>query len=205
MTVLGGILAGGRGRRMEGIDKPFAELGGRPLIAHVIDRLAPQVDGIILNANSAPGRFDGFGLDVVADSRDGYRGPLAGVHALMQAAESRGASHVLVVPADTPFLPRDLLARLQAAAEDPSTVRVACSNGRRHPVAALWPAALEGALGDHLATAEDLSMAAYLRTVPVAEAEFAAGDESDPFFNVNDPADLARAEQLLGGPATAGG
>ncbi|KGF67232.1 molybdopterin-guanine dinucleotide biosynthesis protein A, partial [Hoeflea sp. BAL378] len=65
MKLLGGILAGGRGRRMEGIDKPFAELAGRPLIAHVIDRLAPQVDGIVLNANSEPGRFDRFGLDVV--------------------------------------------------------------------------------------------------------------------------------------------
>ncbi|MDP2120621.1 MAG: molybdenum cofactor guanylyltransferase MobA [Hoeflea sp.] len=201
MKVIGGILAGGRGRRMEGLDKPFAPLAGRPLIAHVIDRLAPQVDGIILNANSEPGRFDAFGLDVVPDSIEGYRGPLAGIHVLMQAAGARGASHVLVVPADTPFLPHDLLARLTTADPDEAVVRIAASNGRQHPVVALWPAALADRLGEYLAATADLSMAAYLRQLPIAEADYTVPDAPDPFFNINDPADLARAELLVQGLA----
>lgn len=198
MKTIGGILAGGRGRRMEGIDKPFAALARRPLIAHVIDRLAGQIDAIVLNANSAPERFEAFGLDVVADSIEGFRGPLAGIHALMQAAAARGASHVLVVPADTPFLPRDLLSRLKAANPDETVARIACSNERRHSVVALWPAALAGHLGDYLAATDDLSMAAYFRQIRVAEADFTDPDGPDPFFNINDSADLARAEQLLG-------
>ncbi|MBU4530548.1 MAG: molybdenum cofactor guanylyltransferase MobA [Hoeflea sp.] len=197
MKTVGGILAGGRGRRMEGIDKPFAELAGRPLIAHVIERLARQTDGVILNANSAPERFDAFGLDVVADSIEGFCGPLAGVHALMQAARNHGASHVLVVPADTPFLPRDLLPRLVAADRDETIVRIACSNKRQHPVVALWPVTLADHLGAYLAATADLSMAAYLRQIGIAEADFSDPDAPDPFFNINDPADLARAEQII--------
>ena len=199
MKVLGGILAGGRGTRMQGIDKPFAVLSGRPLIAHVIDSLAPQVDGVVLNANAEPGRFDGFGLDIVPDSLEGYRGPLAGIHALMQAGLARAASHVLVVPADTPFLPGDLRARLAAADPDEAVVRIACSNGRQHPVVALWPANLAGHLGRYLASTTDLSMAAYLRQVQVAQADFTDPDAPDPFFNINEPADLTEAERLLGG------
>lgn len=201
MKIIGGVLAGGRGRRMAGIDKPFAQLAGRPLVAHVIERLATQTEGIILNANTAPERFDQFGLDVVADSLDGYRGPLAGVHALMQAARQRGASHVLVVPADTPFLPRDLLARLLMADQEETTVRIACSNARRHPVVALWPVALADELGEHLAATGDMSMKAFLGRLKTAEADFSRPDEPDPFFNINEPADLARAEQCISGPA----
>ncbi|MBC7285288.1 molybdenum cofactor guanylyltransferase MobA [Hoeflea sp.] len=198
MKILGGILAGGRARRMEGIDKPFAELGGRPLIAHVIDRIAAQTDGVIVNANGAPERFDRFGLDVVADGISGFRGPLAGIHALMQAARAKGASHVLVVPADTPFLPRDLLARLLAVTPDETVVRIACSNGRQHPVVALWPVTLAQHLGDYLAATTDLSMAAYLRQIRIAEADFADPGATDPFFNINEPADLVRASRLIG-------
>lgn len=198
MKTIGGILAGGRGRRMEGIDKPFAQLAGRPLIAHVIDRLAPQTGEIILNANTAPERFDQFGLEVVADSMEGFFGPLAGVHALMLGAHGRGASHVLVAPADTPFLPRDLLVRLTAVDPDGSVVRIACSNGRRHPVVALWPTDLAVDLGEYLAASDDLSMAAFLRQVKIAETDFTQPHAPDPFFNINEPADLASAEQLVG-------
>ena len=199
MKIVGGILAGGRGRRMPGLDKPLAPLAGRPLIAHVIDCLAPQTEAILINANGDPERFAAFGLDVVADRIEGYRGPLAGVHALLLAAGERGASHVLVVPADTPFLPRDLARRLCEATADPDTVRLACSGGRRHPVVALWPAALAAGLGRHLAAAEDLSMAAYFRDVPVTEVDFSHPGGPDPFFNVNAPADLDAAERLISG------
>lgn len=197
MKIIGGILAGGRGRRMPGLDKPFAPLAGRPLIAHVIARLAPQTDAIILNANVRPDRFAQFGLDVIADQIEGYRGPLAGIHALMLAARDRGASHVLVVPADTPFLPGDLSCRLSASSPDADAVRIACSNGRRHPVVALWPASLVAGLAEHLAATEDLSLVAYLRQVTAHEIDFSEAGKPDPFFNINEPADLEQAERLI--------
>ena len=197
MKILGGILAGGRGRRMSGFDKPFAPLAGRSLIAHVIARLAPQTDGIILNANTGPARFEQFGLDVVADQIEGYRGPLAGIHTLMQAAQARDASHVLVVPVDTPFLPKDLAKRLSSSALDDNTVPIACSYDRTHPVAALWPVCLSAGLAAYLSTTDDLSMAAYLRSIATAEVDFTETGKSDPFFNINDPDDLEQAERLL--------
>jgi len=197
MKIIGGILAGGRGRRMTGIDKPFASLAGQPLIAHVIARLAPQTDSIVLNANADLARFEQFGLDVVADQIEGYRGPLAGIHTLMQAAQARGASHVLVVPADTPFLPKDLATRLSSSDLDDNTVRIACSYDRTHPVVALWPVCLAAGLAKHLSTTDDLSMAAYLRSIPTAEIDFTQTGKSDPFFNINEPADLDQAERLF--------
>jgi len=197
MKIIGGILAGGLGRRMTGFDKPFAPLAGRPLIAHVIDRLSPQTGTILLNANADPARFTQFGFDVVADRISGHKGPLAGIHTLMQAAGERGASHVLVVPADTPFLPQDLAGRLASSCSDAETVRIACSHGRRHPVAALWPVSLAPALAAHLASTDDLSLAAYLRQLSTVETDFSEAGQPDPFFNINEPADLVEAETLL--------
>lgn len=199
MRIIGGILAGGQGRRMPGIDKPFAELAGLPLISHVIARLAQQTETVIINANGGSERFLRFGLDVIPDQIDGFRGPLAGVHALMQQANIIGAGHVLVAPADTPFLPSDLLERLLMAADEQETVRVASSHGRRHPVVALWPVSLASDLADYLITSEDLSMVAYLRRVAVAEADFTGSEGLDPFFNINAPEDLARAEMMISG------
>ncbi|OCW57923.1 molybdenum cofactor guanylyltransferase MobA [Hoeflea olei] len=196
MRIWGGILAGGRGLRMQGLDKPFADLAGQPLVAHVIARLAPQTAGLVINANTAPERFHGFGLDIVADSHAGYRGPLAGIETLLRAGRARNASHMLVAPADTPFLPHDLCARLSAAAQAPMAVRVACSSGRRHPVVALWPTALHDDLDRYLAATDDLSMAAYMRRLDLAEVDFSDPLGRDPFFNINDPADLAHAERL---------
>lgn len=197
MNVIGGVLAGGRGRRMEGIDKPFADLAGKPLMSHVIRRLKPQTGDVILNANGEPGRFDPFGLDVVADRIGGFRGPLAGLHALMVAAGERGATHLLSAPADTPFLPHDLLARLTGSGNAPDVARIASSNGRRQPVVALWPVDLAKGLEAYLSKTGDLSMAAYLRQIETTETEFPVTDGLDPFFNINTPGDLEQAERLL--------
>lgn len=197
MSIVGGILAGGRGSRMEGIDKPFADLAGKPLIAHVINRLMPQTGKLMINANGEPGRFDQFGLDVVADRIGGFRGPLAGLHALMVAAGEHGASHLLTAPADTPFLPHDLLARLTSIENAPGVARIASSNGRRQPVVALWPVELAEGLETYLAKTEDLSMAAYLRQIETAETGFPVIDGLDPFFNINTPSDLEQAERLM--------
>jgi molybdopterin-guanine dinucleotide biosynthesis protein A len=197
VIIVGGILAGGRGLRMEGTDKPFAELAGKPLIAHVISPLMAQTGKVMINTNGEPDRFDQFGLDVIADRIDGFRGPLAGLHALMAAAAERGASHLLSAPADTPFLPHDLLAGLTGRDNAPGVARIASSNGRRQPVVALWPVELAEGLGAYLAKTEDLSMAAYLRQIESTETEFPVIDGLDPFFNINTPGDLKQAERLI--------
>ena len=110
---IGVILAGGLARRMGGGDKPLLEIGGRPILQHVIDRLKPQCGLLTINANGDPARFARFGLPVVADSVDGFAGPLAGVLAGMDFGAARGAAHVLTAPGDTPFLPADLVSRLE--------------------------------------------------------------------------------------------
>ncbi len=205
MTKLGVILAGGLSSRMGGGDKCLRRLGGRALLAHVIDRLAPQVDGLILNANGDPSRFAEYGLPIAPDSVEGFAGPLAGVLAGMDAAKDLGASHIVTAAADTPFFPRDLAARLQAAADaagapialaaTPDDSGKFKSGLARHPTFGCWPVAL----------AEDLRAALRdgVRKVVLwtdrhgaATATFDV-DGVDPFFNVNTPDDMARAERLL--------
>jgi len=205
MTVLGQdvsavVLAGGLGQRMrqEGAvaDKPLRLLGGHPLIAHVITRIAPQVGAVVLNANGDPARFADFGLDVIADDPPDYPGPLAGILAGMRWAAKRGFADVISVPSDTPFLPPDLVARLDAARRS-AGVPLACagSGGWTHPVVGVWPVALADALEtDMRAGLRKVGLWTALHGVAVAEFEIAQGD---PFFNVNTPEDLVVAEGLL--------
>ena len=137
-TIGGVILAGGRSRRMGGGDKCLAPLDGRPLLAHAIDRLAPQVGPLVLNANGDPARFAAFGLPVIADGFPGFAGPLAGVLAGLDWAAGSGLAAVVTVPADTPFFPEDMVARLAAAmarADAPAAVARPI-DAERGPVAA---------------------------------------------------------------------
>ena len=112
--VTGIVLAGGMGRRMGGVDKGLVPLAGRPLVAHVLERLAPQAGAIIVNANQNRDRYAAYGHPVVADEVGGFAGPLAGLHAGMTAATT---PYVVTVPCDSPFLPGDLVARLAAGLE----------------------------------------------------------------------------------------
>ena len=190
---LGVILAGGRATRMGGGDKSLRVLGGAPILARVIDRLRPQVAGLALNANGDPARFAEFGLPVVADSVEGFAGPLAGVLAGLDWAAGEGAEAIVTAAADTPFFPDDLAARLQeAAAGMADPLVLAASPEGRHPTFGLWPVALR----DDLRAA----LEGGLRKVVLwtdrhggRVAEFPSGTP-DPFFNVNTPEDLARAE-----------
>lgn len=205
MTTLGVILAGGLATRMGGGDKCLRMLGGRTLLAHVIDRLSPQVDGLILNANGDPARFEAFGLPVAPDSIEGFAGPLAGVLAGLDAARQRGASHIVTAAADTPFFPRDLAEKLQAAAEaEGAPIALAATpddSGKfksgfgRHPTFGFWPVALAD---DLRAALKDGVRKVVLWTDRhgAAIAQFDA-EGVDPFFNVNTPDDMARAERLL--------
>jgi len=193
---LGVILAGGLARRMGGGDKPLRALGGRPILAHVIARFAPQVNPLLLNANGDPARFSEFGLRVIADPLPDHPGPLAGILAGLEAAAAMGVAWVASVPGDGPFLPMDLVARLQAAREA-AGVPLACaaSGGFTHPPIGLWPTALAGDLRAALLagerkidrwTARHGCVAVDWPTAPI-----------DPFFNANDATELARAEALL--------
>ena len=190
----GVILAGGRSSRMGGGDKCLRPLGGRPLLRHVMERAAPQVARLALNANGEPARFAAFGLETIGDSIAGHAGPLAGVLAGMDwaRAQPQASAAIVTFPADSPFLPRDLAARLLATG---APLARACSGGRAHPVAALWSTAL----------AEDLrqALAGGLRKIDlwtarhgVVDVEWDAGPP-DPFFNANRPEDLEEAERLL--------
>ena len=190
----GMILAGGLSRRMGGGDKCLLPLAGRPTLAHVIERIRPQVTALALNANGDATRFVGFDLPVVADDAVDFAGPLAGILAALDWARRMhpAASAVLTVPADTPFLPGDLAVRLAAA----GAPAVAGSSGRIHPVVGLWPLALEAGLRKALRDEGLRKVEDWTARLQPAVVDFAAAPV-DPFFNVNTPEDLVRAEALL--------
>lgn len=196
--ILGVVLAGGLARRMGGGDKPMREIGGRTILDHVIERLSPQCDELVLNANGDPARFASFGLCVLADTVANYPGPLAGVLAALDwAAENRPQTlWVVSVAGDCPFLPDDLVERFHRAQQGESAeLAVASSGGRSHPVIGLWSVALRHELRHALVEENlrkiDLWTARY-RLATVAWPM----EPVDPFFNANTVEDLSEAERL---------
>jgi molybdenum cofactor guanylyltransferase len=198
MAIPGILLAGGLARRMGGGDKPMRTIAGRSILERVIARLAPQCDDLILNANGDPARFASFGLPVVADSVADFPGPLAGILAGLDwaAANRPGVGWVLSAAADCPFLPRDLVARLDAArAEQNAPIAVAASGGQSHHVIALWSVALRGELR-HALTVEGIHrVERWMTRYKTATVSWPA-EPLDPFFNANTADDLAEAERL---------
>lgn len=197
-AIPGVLLAGGLARRMGGGDKPMRQIGGRAILARAIARLAPQCDGLVLNANGDPARFAAFGLPVVPDSIEGFPGPLAGVLAGLDwmAAHRPEAKWLLSAAADCPFLPRDLVARLSAAqAASGAPIAVAASGGQSHHVVALWSVALREELRAGLASGEARGVGRWIAGHGPATAEWAT-KPFDPFFNANTTDDLAEAEQI---------
>ena len=189
-------MAGGAARRMGGGDKGLRLLAGRPLLAHVIERMAAQVPGLALNANGDPARFSAFGLPVIADALPDRPGPLAGVLAGMEWAGASRADRVLTVPSDSPFLPLDLLARLDAAlGGDEHAVALAASGGQTHYVVASWPVSLATELRASLAEGER-KVRRFQNRYECVTAIWRPTTH-DPFFNVNTPEDLQFAEEIL--------
>jgi molybdopterin-guanine dinucleotide biosynthesis protein A len=188
MRVLGAILCGGVSRH--GIaDKPLVPFAGAPLAARVAARLAPQVEAVVLVA-AEPAKLTALGLRAIDDGPMAGQGPLSGLHAALLLAERESFDAVLSVPCDLPFLPANLAARL-AAAGPPA---IAISAGRMHHLVGLWPVATLRDLAMCLAEPFSRSVEAWadrLRPKPVIFA-----GRPDPFFNVNTPADLARALAL---------
>ena len=183
------LLAGGLARRFGGGDKALCLFRGRPLLAHVVERMRPQARALVLNANGDPSRFAAWGLPVVADPLPGNPGPLAGVLAGMLWTRTNfpDCRFVLSVPTDTPFLPPNLAARLGAA----GGLACAASAGRLHPVVAVWPVALADRLAADLA-AGARKVGVWAGRAGAVEVEFPS-DPVDPFFNVNRPDDLRSA------------
>jgi molybdenum cofactor guanylyltransferase len=194
LRIIGVILAGGQSRRMGGADKAFLPLAGKPLIQHVLDRLSPQVGGVVLSANGDPARFAVLGQPVVADASP--QGPLSGILAALRHVEGSGVTHLASAPVDTPFLPADLVARLsQAASDAPEGLALARTSDGDHPVCALWPLGLAPALAAFL-SAGGAKVTRFTDAHGAARADF-----PDPraFLNLNTPEDLAAAEALLKG------
>ena len=174
------ILAGGKASRMGGVDKGLLELAGRPMLAHIIERLRPQTQALIVNANRSHPLYAVHGLPVVADATADYPGPLAGMAAGLAAMSTDWA---VTVPCDSPLVPPDLVSRLWAAlqAED-AELAVAFSAGRLQPVFALLPRCLLPSLQAYLA-AGDRKIALWYRRHRMAQADFS--DCPDAFVNVN--------------------
>ncbi|HXE01315.1 MAG TPA: molybdenum cofactor guanylyltransferase MobA [Hyphomicrobium sp.] len=198
--ILGVILAGGQSRRFGGGDKGFADLDGRPVLSHVIERFRPQIGRLILNANGDLSRFASFGLEVVADREIPGQGPLSGILTALEWAKRHApdCTAVATVSTDVPFLALNLIQRLEAERGD--GVAIAVSAGRRHPTIAIWPLTSREAVADALqrgALSVD-ALAAELNAVavpfPMGEID---GVTIDPFFNVNRPEDLVAARALL--------
>lgn len=198
--VAGAILAGGLARRMGGGDKTLRTVGGRTILARVVERLRPQCGTLILNANGDPGRFAGYGLAVVPDSVPGFAGPLAGVLAALDhvAEHHPDVRDVASAAADTPFLPRDLVRRLlEGRTAAGAVLACAASRGRTHPVVGLWPVALREDLRCALTAEDERGTGRFAARYPLALVEW-PGEPIDPFFNANGPADLAAADAMCG-------
>ena len=198
--LLGLLLAGGLARRMGGGDKPLQMLGGKPILDHVIARLQPQCDGLILNANGDPARFARWGLEVVADDVPDFAGPLAGILAGLDwaAAHRPDLRAIVSVAADTPFIPQDLVARLQADAQSAGAdFACAASGGWSHPVVGLWPVAIRHDLRKALVEEGERKIDRFTARHTLVTTEWPV-QPVDPFFNVNTPEELGEAEMLLG-------
>ena len=187
--ITGVILAGGQGRRMGGVDKGLRELRGKPMIEWVLERFAPQVDSVLINANQNLELYARFGHPVITDEIGGFAGPLAGLQCALSAAR-----HPLVatVPCDSPFLPADLVARLDTALQvRQAQLAVARTGSQPHPVFCLCRRDVLPHLTQFLAGG-GRKIDAWYATLRVVEVAF--DDEPDAFSNINTPEELSAFE-----------
>ena len=185
-AVSGIVLAGGQGRRMGGVDKGLVHLRGKPMVAWVLERLAPQVGEIVINANQNLEAYAAFGHRVVPDEVGGFAGPLAGLHAGLAAVAHELA---VTVPCDSPFLPADLVARLRAAL-GANDLAVAKTGDQPHPVFSLVRRSVHAHLGAFLAGG-GRKIDAWYASLKVVEVPF--DDEADAFRNINTREELGQA------------
>ena len=189
---IGVILAGGQSSRMGGQRKALAEVAGRPLLAHVVERLQPQVGRLLLSCEAVTAEFDAFGLPQVPDLVPGYRGPLCGLYSAMQHLVEVGYEGSMVLcPCDAPFVPRDLVRVLQKASGG-EQVAVPAWQGVLQPTFSLWPVQFLATVREALLEQGLGGPRQVLDRVPHEVVEWERV-EPPPFFNVNTPEDLAAA------------
>jgi len=191
------ILAGGRGMRMGGVDKPLLDLCGQTLLSRILVRLKPQTDAIVISANGDPARFGAYQLPILSDPVLDA-GPMAGIAAAMLWARTSvpDASQLLSVSGDTPFLPTDLMERL-ASAKDLANAQaaVSVSAGRRHGTFALWPITMAESILSELDAGRGRRVLDWLVTHEAVEVAWGS-EPYDPFFNINTLDDLETARAL---------
>lgn len=191
MKITGLILAGGRGSRMGSIDKGLQLFRGKPMVAHVLERFAPQVDEVLINANRNLDEYAAFGHRVIPDAIDGFAGPLAGLQIGMAHASY---PFVATAPCDSPFLPHDLIARLLTAMiNDSADLAVAKTFDQPHPVFCLTKTSLAPHLHAFLDSGQR-KIDKWYATLKVVEVPF--DDEEAAFSNINTTAELKSFEQL---------
>lgn len=196
---LGLILAGGLARRMGGGDKGLIKIGDETIIDRVLSRMKPQCSQMIVNANGDPLRFAFTHLPVIPDDIPDFAGPLAGVLAgLDWAAENApGTDYIVSAPGDCPFLPRELVQRLEEARIKQGKLLACAKSGDwRHPVVGLWPVSLRADLRHALMKEGLHKIEIWTARHGVAIAEW-PDLPTDPFFNVNTPNDAARANEIV--------
>ncbi|GLQ05820.1 molybdenum cofactor guanylyltransferase MobA [Sneathiella chinensis] len=192
------LLAGGQSRRMGGGAKFLKTIGERSMLDHIIDRLKPQVGDFLINSNQP---LENTEYPVRPDTVPGFNGPLAGILTGLECFSDQGctASHMLSVPTDAPFLPTDLVKRLQdAMTASPTAIVMAYSGSRIHPVVALWPFALKEALREALVDEGLRKILVFAERYSLTSARW-EDTPVDPFFNVNHPEDLDFARSVLTG------
>ncbi len=184
------VLAGGRGRRMGGVDKGLVELDGQPLVGHLIHAIAPQVGALLISANRNRARYRAFGYPVVSDELDGFQGPLAGFLAGMKHIPT---PWMITVPCDAPLLPADYVRRMaDALAAAGTAIAVAHDGSRLQPVHALIARSLYGALARYLAGG-DRQIERWYRQQGAVAVDFS--DHPDVFRNLNTAEERDRLER----------
>ncbi len=191
LRIFGVILAGGQSRRM-GADKALAVLAGRPMVAWVAERFDPQVEALAISANDDPSRFGFLDLPVLPDVN--RKGPLSGILSGLIWAAPLGATAIVSVPCDGPFLPPDLVPRLCLAAEG-GVPAMATSGADLHPACAIWPVSLIPALTQFLASDAVPRLRDFANAHGAGLATFPPGS----FTNANTPQDLADLQARLAG------
>ncbi len=177
---------------MGGGDKPLLEVGGRPMLARILDVLTKEAEAVAISANGDPARFAAFGRPVLNDGPFAGQGPLAGLLAGLDWAAARGASVLLSAPGDTPFLPRGLAAALAPAPA------CAASGGRVHPLVALWPIAVRAELRRLLSGDGPRGAGRFAEVIGMRCVAF-PDSPRDPLRNVNTPDELAAARAECSG------
>lgn len=191
MRVAAAIIAGGRSSRMGGAEKSFAVIGGKRILDLITERLAPQADEIVINANGDISRFATTGLTVVADVLTDVGTPLSGLHASLAWASRAGFDLLLTTPSDCPFIPLDLVQRLRGR----EAAAIAASGGQPHYLTGLWPASLLPALEAAIRHEGLFRVKDWVSHAGAAAIEWPVSPY-DPFFNVNTPEELAEAERI---------